>query len=248
MNGGSIRRQEQMTPRQIVAELDKYIVGQQAAKRAVAIALRNRYRRTVAAGGAAGRGGPKEHPDDRPHRRGEDGDRPAAGEAGDAPFIKVEATKFTEVGYVGRDVESMVRDLVETAIRMVKAEQMEGEGQGGPIGRRAACFRSWSRPTIERLQKPPGDAFGPVRALQAPPGCGAERRVQERRSRCGHGCKGRAGGGDRRNRSGGTAPGVRDVCRFRGGGDGHQHAGYVGAVPSAADGSAGCPSGRPGRC
>src|SRR5580704_17408947 len=84
---------DDMTPREIVKELDKYIVGQAAAKRAVAVALRNRVRRLARLAGC--------------------------------PFVKVEASKYTEVGYVGRDVESMVRDLVETSIDMVREEKLD---------------------------------------------------------------------------------------------------------------------------
>ena len=116
---------EELTPRQIVAELDKYIIGQEKAKRAVAIALRNRYRRRLL---------PKELQDEvvpknilmiGPTGVGKTEIARRLAKLARAPFIKVEATKFTEVGYVGRDVESMVRELVETSIRMVKAEKME---------------------------------------------------------------------------------------------------------------------------
>src|SRR6187431_424214 len=114
-----------LTPRQIVEELDKYIIGQHEAKRNVAIALRNRWRRMHAAPdmqkeivpnnilmiGATGVG------------KTEIARRLAA--LADAPFTKVEASKFTEVGYVGRDVESMVRDLVEQAVNMVKTQKKE---------------------------------------------------------------------------------------------------------------------------
>ncbi|WP_027357337.1 ATP-dependent protease ATPase subunit HslU [Desulfofundulus thermocisternus] len=116
---------EDLTPRQIVAELDKYVVGQKEAKRAVAIALRNRYRRSRL---------PKELRDEvvpknilmiGPTGVGKTEIARRLARLVKAPFIKVEATKFTEVGYVGRDVESMVRDLVETSIRMVRQEKME---------------------------------------------------------------------------------------------------------------------------
>src|SRR6187399_2640282 len=114
-----------LTPRQIVEELDKYIIGQHEAKRNVAIALRNRWRRMNVSGdmrkeivpnnilmiGATGVG------------KTEIARRLA--KVADAPFTKVEASKFTEVGYVGRDVESMVRDLVEQSVNMVKARKKE---------------------------------------------------------------------------------------------------------------------------
>src|SRR3954471_24012966 len=114
-----------LTPRQIVAELDQYIIGQHDAKRNVAIALRNRWRRMNSVAdmqreitpnnilmiGATGVG------------KTEIARRLA--KIADAPFIKVEASKFTEVGYVGRDVESMVRDLVEQSVNMVKAQKKE---------------------------------------------------------------------------------------------------------------------------
>ncbi len=115
---------ENLTPREVVDELDKYIIGQQKAKKAVAIALRNRYRRknlpeemreeiypkNIIMIGSTGVG------------KTEIARRLAR--LVKAPFVKVEASKFTEVGYVGRDVDSMVRDLVETSIRMVKQEKM----------------------------------------------------------------------------------------------------------------------------
>jgi ATP-dependent HslUV protease ATP-binding subunit HslU len=114
-----------LTPQQIVAELDKYIIGQKEAKKNVAIALRNRWRRMNAPTeiqneiipnnilmiGATGVG------------KTEIARRLA--KLADAPFVKVEASKFTEVGYVGRDVESMVRDLVEQAVAMVRTQRQE---------------------------------------------------------------------------------------------------------------------------
>lgn len=115
---------EDLTPRRIVEELDKYIIGQEKAKKAVAVALRNRYRR-------------KKLPDDfrdevipknilmiGPTGVGKTEIARRLAKLVKAPFVKVEATKFTEVGYVGRDVESMIRDLVETAIRMVKQDKL----------------------------------------------------------------------------------------------------------------------------
>jgi ATP-dependent HslUV protease ATP-binding subunit HslU len=113
----------QLTPKQIVAELDKHIVGQAGAKRAVAIALRNRYRREQVDGDMQHEIVPKNILMIGPTGVGKtEIARRLAALAG-APFVKVEATKYTEVGYVGRDVESMVRDLVEVAIRMVQEER-----------------------------------------------------------------------------------------------------------------------------
>ncbi|GGH59457.1 ATP-dependent protease ATPase subunit HslU [Paenibacillus silvae] len=114
-----------LTPRQIVAELDKYIVGQKQAKKSVAVALRNRYRRSLL---------PEHTQDDivpknilmiGPTGVGKTEIARRLAKLVGAPFVKVEATKFTEVGYVGRDVESMVRDLIETSLRMVKLERTE---------------------------------------------------------------------------------------------------------------------------
>ncbi|WP_127495837.1 ATP-dependent protease ATPase subunit HslU [Paenibacillus glycanilyticus] len=113
------------TPRQIVAELDKYIVGQKPAKRSVAIALRNRYRRSMLDETLRDEIVPKNILMIGPTGVGKTEIARRLAKLVKAPFIKVEATKFTEVGYVGRDVESMVRDLVETAIRMVKVEKTE---------------------------------------------------------------------------------------------------------------------------
>ncbi|CAM3355723.1 ATP-dependent protease ATPase subunit HslU [Marinicrinis lubricantis] len=115
-----------LTPRQIVAELDKYIIGQNKAKRSVAIALRNRYRRSRLEESIRDEIVPKNILMIGPTGVGKTEIARRLAKLVQAPFVKVEATKFTEVGYVGRDVESMVRDLVETAIRMVKVEKMEG--------------------------------------------------------------------------------------------------------------------------
>src|ERR671914_642569 len=114
---------EELPPRQIVAELDRYIIGQEAAKKAVAIAIRNRWRRAQA-------------PDDirdeimpyniimiGPTGVGKTEIARRLARLAGAPFIKVEASKFTEVGYVGRDVESMIRDLVDIAVNMVRNER-----------------------------------------------------------------------------------------------------------------------------
>lgn len=114
-----------LTPRQIVGELDKYIVGQKQAKKSVAVALRNRYRRSLLPEDIRDEVVPKNILMIGPTGVGKTEIARRLAKLVNAPFVKVEATKFTEVGYVGRDVESMVRDLVETAIRMVKLERTE---------------------------------------------------------------------------------------------------------------------------
>lgn len=114
-----------LTPRQIVAELDKYIVGQKQAKKSVAVALRNRYRRSLLSEEVQDEIVPKNILMIGPTGVGKTEIARRLAKLVGAPFVKVEATKFTEVGYVGRDVESMVRDLVEVAIRTVKAERTE---------------------------------------------------------------------------------------------------------------------------
>jgi len=112
-----------LTPRQIVAELDRYVVGQAKAKRAVAIALRNRYRRQRLPEDMADEVAPKNILMIGPTGVGKTEIARRLAKLAQSPFVKVEASKFTEVGYVGRDVESMVRDLVEIGIKMVREEQ-----------------------------------------------------------------------------------------------------------------------------
>lgn len=114
---------EELTPRQIVRELDKYIIGQQAAKKAVAIALRNRWRRLQVAGTLREDIMPNNIILIGPTGVGKTEIARRLAKLSNAPFIKVEASKFTEVGYVGRDVESIVRDLTEIAVNMIKAEK-----------------------------------------------------------------------------------------------------------------------------
>lgn len=115
----------ELTPKQIVAELDKYIVGQDKAKRAVAVALRNRYRRRQLSEDLRDEVIPKNILMMGPTGVGKTEIARRLANLAGAPFVKVEATKFTEVGYVGRDVDSMVRDLVQRAVSLVEAEKIE---------------------------------------------------------------------------------------------------------------------------
>ncbi len=115
----------QMTPKEIVSELDKYIIGQDDAKKSVAIALRNRYRRSLLSDEMREEITPKNILMMGPTGCGKTEIARRLAKLMDAPFVKVEATKFTEVGYVGRDVDSMVRDLMEASIRITKQAMLE---------------------------------------------------------------------------------------------------------------------------
>src|SRR5689334_15498037 len=122
----ALARLADLTPRQIASELDRYIVGQADAKKAVAIALRNRWRRQRAPESIRAEISPNNIILIGPTGVGKTEIARRLAKLAGAPFVKVEASKFTEVGYVGRDVEGMVRDLVESAIDMVRTER-EGE-------------------------------------------------------------------------------------------------------------------------
>jgi ATP-dependent HslUV protease ATP-binding subunit HslU len=115
----------EITPQEIVRELDKHIIGQDAAKRAVAIALRNRWRRTQVDSGLRNEITPKNILMIGPTGVGKTEIARRLARLANAPFIKVEATKFTEVGYVGRDVESIIRDLADSAMKMVREQELE---------------------------------------------------------------------------------------------------------------------------
>ncbi|MDR2657948.1 MAG: ATP-dependent protease ATPase subunit HslU [Oscillospiraceae bacterium] len=144
----------QLTPREIVRELDRYIVGQSDAKRAVAVALRNRYRRAQLPDEMRDEISPKNILMIGPTGVGKTEIARRLAKLVDAPFIKVEATKFTEVGYVGRDVDSIVRDLVEASIRMVK------EQHGSRVRLRAQVLAEeriaelLSNPSVRKQSKP----------------------------------------------------------------------------------------------
>src|SRR6266516_5769696 len=120
----AVARLADLTPRQIVAELDRYIVGQADAKKAVAIALRNRWRRQRAPESIRAEIAPNNIILIGPTGVGKTEIARRLAKLAGAPFVKVEASKFTEVGYVGRDVEGMVRDLAETAVSMLRDEEL----------------------------------------------------------------------------------------------------------------------------
>jgi ATP-dependent HslUV protease ATP-binding subunit HslU len=155
---------QDLAPREIVAELDRYVVGQAKAKRAVAIALRNRWRRQKVSADLRDEILPKNIVMIGPTGVGKTEIARRLARLAGAPFVKVEASKFTEVGYVGRDVDSMIRDLVEAAVKLVKEEEMErlrerareaaeekvldalGYGSGFGLGFRSAVSRVAGRP------------------------------------------------------------------------------------------------------
>lgn len=151
---------DDLTPRRIVEELDKYIVGQNGAKRSVAVALRNRTRRSKLSPELQEEITPKNILMIGPTGVGKTEIARRLSRLVGAPFVKVEATKFTEVGYVGRDVESMVRDLMETAVRMVKAEHAQSVGgQAGDAARDRIVQALVPDPSAKRSMRNPFEAF-----------------------------------------------------------------------------------------
>jgi ATP-dependent HslUV protease ATP-binding subunit HslU len=160
---------DEMTPREIVAELDKYVVGQHAAKRAVAIALRNRMRRQKLSPELADDIMPKNIIMIGPTGVGKTEIARRLAKLTNSPFLKVEASKFTEVGYVGRDVESIVRDLVEIAIDMVREEKMEDVEDKAELNAEDRLLDLLLPPTPSQAAAQPR-AAGPAAVMMTPTG------------------------------------------------------------------------------
>ena len=144
----------EMTPREIVSELDSYIIGQNKAKRAVAIALRNRWRRMQLNEMLRHEVTPKNILMIGPTGVGKTEIARRLAKLANAPFIKVEATKFTEVGYVGKEVDSIIRDLTDAAIKMVRMQSIEKNL--GPAGRKSGTVRRPPGIPQETARRPAG--------------------------------------------------------------------------------------------
>ena len=176
----------QLTPRQIVAELDKYIIGQDEAKRAVAIALRNRYRRSRLEPEVREEITPKNIIMAGPTGVGKTEIARRLAKLVDAPLVKVEATKFTEVGYVGRDVDSMVRDLVETSLRQVKermGKDVELTAEQNAQERILDALVSKEKGEKKANVNPNEALLGPVRKEEDPPEVRQSKKQQRERLR-----------------------------------------------------------------
>jgi len=150
---------DELTPREIVAELDKHVVGQNAAKRAVAIALRNRMRRQKLPPDLAEEVIPKNIIMIGPTGVGKTEIARRLAKLANSPFLKVEASKFTEVGYVGRDVESMVRDLVEIAIDNIRAEKLEDVSDKAELNAEERLLDILLPPVAPRVTETPQPGF-----------------------------------------------------------------------------------------
>ncbi len=162
MNAVTVTDTENLTPAQIVAELDKHIVGQHAAKRAVAIALRNRWRRRRVQGAMQAEITPKNILMIGPTGVGKTEIARRLARLADAPFVKVEATKFTEVGYVGKDVDTIIRDLVEVSVKQERQRQV--------AAKRNAAHDAAEERILDVLVPPPRDARPSVGfSAEAPP-------------------------------------------------------------------------------
>src|SRR5580692_2984260 len=153
---------DELTPREIVAELDKHVVGQKDAKRAVAIALRNRIRRQKLEPEMAEEVMPKNILMIGPTGVGKTEIARRLAKLANSPFLKVEASKFTEVGYVGRDVESMIRDLVEIAIEMIREEKLEDVADKAELNAEERLLDILLPPTTPRTDSAPASSGGIV--------------------------------------------------------------------------------------
>ncbi|HMJ21528.1 MAG TPA: ATP-dependent protease ATPase subunit HslU [Terriglobales bacterium] len=167
---------DELTPREIVAELDKHVVGQKDAKRAVAIALRNRMRRQKLTPDLAEEVIPKNIIMIGPTGVGKTEIARRLAKLANSPFLKVEASKFTEVGYVGRDVESMIRDLVEIAIEMVREEKLEDVSDKAELNAEERLLDILLPPATPR----PADASTAGLALEAATNSGGESQSRTR--------------------------------------------------------------------
>src|SRR5437870_5423245 len=168
-----------LTPAQIVGELDRYIVGQTRAKRAVAIALRNRWRRQSLPADLRDEIAPKNIIMIGPTGGGKTEIARRLAKLAQAPFLKVEASKFTEVGYVGRDVDSIVRDLIEISVKLVKDEEREkvrGRARENAEERVLDLLLPPARPSTPAA----GATFGVPQASSTAPSSGGERETREK--------------------------------------------------------------------
>ena len=168
------------TPREIVSELDRYVVGQQKAKKAVAVALRNRWRRQRVAPELRDEIAPKNILMIGPTGVGKTEIARRLAKLANAPFVKVEASKFTEVGYVGRDVESIVRDLVENAMKLVRAEETENVRMRAQEAaeERLVALLAGPPPQSAPVQATRSTPFGPFLVTPAP-GSAQAPRIEE---------------------------------------------------------------------
>src|SRR5579859_2315021 len=161
---------DDLTPKEIVVELDKYVVGQHDAKRAVAIALRNRMRRQKLPPDLAEEIIPKNIIMIGPTGVGKTEIARRLAKLTNSPFLKVEASKFTEVGYVGRDVESIVRDLVEIAIDMVREEKMEDVEDKAELNAEDRLLDLLLPPLTAQPAAAQAKAAGPAAVMMTPTG------------------------------------------------------------------------------
>ncbi len=175
---------EELTPRQIVEELDKYIIGQDAAKRAVAVAVRNRYRRQQLPEDLRDEVIPKNIIMIGPTGVGKTEIARRLAALVHAPFIKVEATKYTEVGYVGRDVDAMIRDLTDYAVRMVEEEKFAEVREEAERRAEERLVELLTEPTARSRPSPGPSIFGmPVQAEPTEEETPARRELREREER-----------------------------------------------------------------